>query len=170
MKICKNCGAENFDVYTECQKCKQPLIKNFTGWTSQEGSKLTIQDNYRIVPSGLNIAAKILMILSTIERGITSLILIILWIMGLASEVYEAKLTAAIIFIPMWIAMIFTIISLKMTSSYAKKTMHRQPISTSFKVCTLLFISLVAGILMFCDVNNGQTIRTTQSIPQGKSQ
>ncbi|MBR2441835.1 MAG: hypothetical protein IKB20_02055 [Clostridia bacterium] len=40
---------------------------------------------------------------------------------------------------------------LPMTISYCKKIKENRPISTSFKVCTLLFVNLIAGILMLCD-------------------
>ena len=38
-----------------------------------------------------------------------------------------------------------------MTVSYFGKTNRNEPISTSFKVCSLLFVSLIGGILMLCD-------------------
>ena len=39
---------------------------------------------------------------------------------------------------------------LPMTLSYFKKRENNLPISTGFKVCTLIFVSLVAGILLLC--------------------
>lgn len=38
-----------------------------------------------------------------------------------------------------------------MTVSYFKKVNSNQPISTGFKVCSLLFVSMIGGILMLCD-------------------
>ena len=38
-----------------------------------------------------------------------------------------------------------------MTVSYFKKIANGEPISTGFKVCTLLFVNVVSGILMLCD-------------------
>ncbi len=38
-----------------------------------------------------------------------------------------------------------------MTVVYFKKLKNNQPIGTGFKVCSLLFVSLLAGIFMFCD-------------------
>ena len=43
---------------------------------------------------------------------------------------------------------------LPMTLSYCGKVKRGEAISTGFKVCTLLFVSLIAGILMLCDNNN----------------
>ncbi len=41
-----------------------------------------------------------------------------------------------------------------MTVVYWKKVAHHQPVGTGFKVCTLLFVNTIAGILMLCDNNN----------------
>ena len=38
-----------------------------------------------------------------------------------------------------------------MTKSYVKKIESGEAISTTFKICTLLFMSVVSGILMLCD-------------------
>lgn len=38
-----------------------------------------------------------------------------------------------------------------MTVSYFKKINNGEEISTRFKVCTLLFVSMIAGIIMLCD-------------------
>ena len=38
-----------------------------------------------------------------------------------------------------------------MTVVYFSKTKKGEPIGTGFKVCCLLFVSLIAGILMLCD-------------------
>lgn len=38
-----------------------------------------------------------------------------------------------------------------MTVVYFKKLKNNQPIGTGFKVCCLLFVSLLAGVFMLCD-------------------
>ena len=38
-----------------------------------------------------------------------------------------------------------------MTVVYFKKIKENQPIGTGFKVCSLLFVSIIGGILMLCD-------------------
>ena len=38
-----------------------------------------------------------------------------------------------------------------MTSHYCKKIDRGEPVSMGFKVCTLLFVSTPAGIMMLCD-------------------
>ena len=41
--------------------------------------------------------------------------------------------------------------TIPMTMKYCNSIKNNQPISTGFKICTLLFVNLVAGILMLCD-------------------
>ncbi|MBE6529160.1 MAG: zinc-ribbon domain-containing protein [Ruminococcaceae bacterium] len=40
---------------------------------------------------------------------------------------------------------------LPLTIMYCNKVSRGEPISTGFKVCCLLFVNLIAGILMLCD-------------------
>ena len=40
---------------------------------------------------------------------------------------------------------------LPMTISYANKIKKGEPVGMAFKVCSLLFVNTVAGILMLCD-------------------
>lgn len=40
---------------------------------------------------------------------------------------------------------------LPMTINYSNKCKQNEPVGTGFKVCTLLFVNLIAGILMLCD-------------------
>ena len=164
MKICKNCGAENFEINTECEKCKQPLLEeHFTPPTYQETPNATSNDipsieYYSPASNGLSIAAKVIMIITTVVSGLLSFFFLILWIIGLTSDVYEIKIVATAMLIYAWISIAFTIIALLMTVSYAKKINLKQPISTAFKVCTLLFVSFLAGILMLLDSANKQKV------------
>ena len=42
---------------------------------------------------------------------------------------------------------------LPMTLVYCSKIKHSKPVSLGFKVCSLLFVSQLGGILMLCDHN-----------------
>lgn len=44
--------------------------------------------------------------------------------------------------------------TIPMTVHYWKAVENKQPVSTGFKVCSLLFVSLIAGVLMLCDNDN----------------
>ena len=41
--------------------------------------------------------------------------------------------------------------TIPMTVNYWKAVKDNQPVSTAFKVCSLIFVSLIAGIVMLCD-------------------
>ena len=43
-----------------------------------------------------------------------------------------------------------------MIKHYIKATKNQHPVSIAFKVCTLFFVNLVAGILMLCDISNNK--------------
>ena len=162
MKICKNCGAENFEINTECEKCKQPLLKeHFTPPTYQETPNATSNDipsieYYYPASNELSIAAKVIMIINTSVLGLLSLFCFISWIVLLTSKIYKLQLVAVFVFICTWISIVFTIITLLMTVSYTNKINLNQPVSTAFKVCTLLFVSFLAGLLMLLDSANKQ--------------
>ena len=86
--------------------------------------------------SGIGGAAKALMIISMIAMSLMPLVggllmgSIVLGLIGAA--------------IPLaW--------CLPMTIVYSKSLKRGEPVGTGFKVCTILFINLAAGILMFCD-------------------
>lgn len=105
MKYCTNCGAELADEAVVCVKCG----------CAAPNTSLTVQNR---PVSGLRLAAKIFMIISTIVSGFA--------------------------LIPLaW--------TVPMTVSYSKKIARHERVSTGFKVCTLLFVGLIAGILMLCD-------------------
>lgn len=40
--------------------------------------------------------------------------------------------------------------TIPMTMSYSKKIENGEPVTTGFKVCTLLFVNVIAGVLMLC--------------------
>jgi len=50
-----------------------------------------------------------------------------------------------------WIALAWC---LPMTIIYFDKVKKGEPVGTGFKVCCLLFVSLIAGIIMLCDNEN----------------
>ena len=43
---------------------------------------------------------------------------------------------------------------LPMTISYCNKIKRGEPIGVGFKICTLLFVNMIAGVLMLCDADN----------------
>ena len=76
--------------------------------------------------SNAAVAAKIFMLLSTVLYSVLAVFFGIWWLIALA-----------------W--------CLPMTIVYFKKTRQGEAIGAGFKICTLLFVNLIAGILMLCD-------------------
>ncbi len=108
MKYCTKCGNELMDEAVICPKCGCD-----TGYRNIQND-----NDVEKTPSGIKIAAKILMIIGTVIMG--------LYIIPLA-----------------W--------CLPMTIYYCKKIKRGEKIGTGFKVCSLLFVSSIGGILMLCD-------------------
>lgn len=113
MKYCSKCGAELVDEAVVCTNCGCAV----------EGFEPANQAQENTKPSGLQTAAKVLMIITTVLYG--------LYIIPLA-----------------W--------CIPMTVSYCKKIKKGLPVGTGFKVCTLLFVNTIAGVLMFCDNTNNK--------------
>lgn len=86
---------------------------------------------------GLQIATKIFLILTVVLEEI-------IFIANLFTV-----FIAGLIF-----CLILLMIAMLMTANYFKATSKNQSVSIGFKVCTLLFVSMIAGILMLCDKNN----------------
>lgn len=152
MKFCTNCGTQLPDEAYVCNQCgtalgQAPVQQSYAppqqsyappqqsyappqGYASPQQSYAppqgyAPQQGYAYAPasqiSGLAMAAKILMIISTVIMGI--------YIIPLA-----------------W--------CLPMTISYCKKLKTGQPVGIGFKICTLLFVNTISGILMLCDNKN----------------
>ena len=109
-----------------CSKCGEKIMEEAVicphcGCYTNNQKKIS---NPASNSSGLKTAAKIFMILGCVFTGLS--FLLIFPLIALAWQI-------------------------PMTVSYCKKIQANEPVSTSFKVCSLLFVSLIAGILMLCD-------------------
>lgn len=139
MKICTYCGERNFDVKTECEHCHRPLV---TGYVSK-------RTPFHGVVSAFIILTIVLDILGVIG-------LAVLWGKALyAHYIIGGSNSTAYAAVFYLICMILCVIQASaatlMNQSYIKKTCQGLPVRTSFKVCSLLFISLVSGILLLCE-------------------
>ena len=48
--------------------------------------------------------------------------------------------------------------SIPMTVHYFKSMKNKKTVGIAFKICVLIFVNLIAGILMLCDKNNSKNI------------
>ena len=60
-------------------------------------------------------------------------------------------LISRIYFIGSIIALLPIFWSIPMIAHYFKAIKQKKPVGMAFKVCTLMFVSMIAGILMICD-------------------
>ena len=161
MKTCKNCGTKNFDINTKCDKCNYPLYeKGSYQMKAQSPAPIynKTPNNQVIVSqkeSGLATAAKILMIISTILYGISLVVFFIFWLLSMTLRSEYPSIYTNALAIEMLIYMICVgipfVISFIFTKSYCEKLDDGEKISTAFKVCVLLLVSLLAGIFMLID-------------------
>lgn len=122
MKYCTKCGNELYDEAVLCPKCGCPVQNASISADKPSG--------------GLKTAAKVFMILTCAFAGLVRII-------GLILGGYYSYYTFTSFISLGW--------CIPMTVSYFKKTKNSLPVSTGFKVCTLLFVNLLSGIFMLCD-------------------
>lgn len=140
---CRKCGNEIMDDAVICPKCgcltgTQPLP------TIQQNSSTS---RPKKSSSGLQTAAKIFLILACIGSGISTFSM---FISCATMTAVAPELTGIYGFLAVACIGLF-ILDICMTTRYTKAINEGLPIGTAFKVCTLLFVNLIAGILMLCD-------------------
>lgn len=123
--FCKNCGKEVNDNAVVCVHCGCAIAQPATGTANKS--------------NGLSIAIKIFMILGCIAAPLTFFTSVGVY--------WGILVTLLVSLIPLcW--------TIPMTVHAFRKLNRNEPIGTGFKVCTLLFCSLVAGILLLCRNEN----------------
>ena len=130
MKYCSHCGAEVDDEAVVCVKCGYAL------------KPMQVRDESN---SDLLVGSKFLMLLACVVYPIA----------GLSCGLYLCALTiwyagllmGAFLCLPVaW--------CIPMTVSLSQKIKNNEPIGIAFKICTLIFVSRIAGILMLIHKND----------------
>lgn len=129
MSYCSHCGAEINDEAVICPKCGC-AVKNVKMLNQPKSKK-----------SGLKIITKIFMIAGYVPHAVL-LAIALNFAITLSSP--AAILYSIMLIIPL-------IWCIPITITYFYRTKNNQPINTGFKVCYLLFVNLIAGILMLCN-------------------
>ena len=152
MKYCTHCGAEMLDEAVLCVKCGCAVDDKYVVVKQKKEEKKP-----RSKPTVLEIIAFVLMIVeaaSTVFIPLFSIPFFTGTILTIKFNGVEID-DATVIFVFTVIILILTIVRLAyvipMTIVYRRKTLKLQDVSVAFKVCTLIFVNLVAGILMLCD-------------------
>lgn len=136
MKFCQHCGAEIHDEAVICVKC---------GCSVE-----TVQPKSNSSSSLLNIA-KVFMIISCVLLPVIGLFygLAMMTVSTLATTV--ANSLFVIYGIMLMIGCLVPLAwMIPMTVHLNKKIKNDEPIGIAFKICTLLFVSKIAGILLLC--------------------
>ena len=163
MKTCRYCGEKNFDSNTICSRCNQPIYEKHNPFQNQQpiASSYAQTNNGCLVESGLSIATKVIMVSLSVSLGIGFIIFLILWLIALALSPLEATLILPY----MLCFFIFGGINVYMTISYFNKIYHKEAISIGFKICAILFVGIVPGVLMLCDSGNGYRYEAIKPTP-----
>ena len=146
MRKCLNCGAQNYDIAKECSNCRFPLDP-----IDYKEIKRSYQTTTEKSNNNLKTCAKAFLILGTVAYGVITLIYAILWLLSFSIKDNFSTVVSAIYFL---LFLILFSVSLFMTINYCNKINNKEPVGIAFKICALLFIGLIPGILMLCDAND----------------
>ena len=137
-KYCTYCGAEVLKEAVVCPKCGCPV--KFTAVSTDNAG------------SGLQTAAKVFMVLGCVGFALLACLMAIvaLSMLSIIPDLCTVYLILATVYL---IPLIWAV---PMTQHYFKFTQKKEQVSIAFKVCTLLFVNLIAGILMLCDNTNNK--------------
>ena len=139
MKFCKNCGAELEDNAEICNKCGcptelfHPVQPDLQGQSVQPGTPpqyaQTAQSGPASTSRGMSIAIKVFMVIGCVSCALGSLLI------GFTI----ASLIGSLITLA-W--------TVPMTVHVFRKLDKGEPIGLAFKICTLIFVNIIAGILL----------------------
>lgn len=140
MSYCSKCGAQLLNQAVICVNC---------GCPTPYGSYLHIEDHLSPAPNRAptlppkNLTRK--------RSGTETAALIFMFIAGLIWVLDFLLLTILGFFPYSFITYIPLCWCIPMVDHYSKKTKRGECVSVGFKICSLLFVSFFAGILMLCD-------------------
>lgn len=144
MKFCPKCGSELLDDAVVCPNCGTS-VDNQSGAVANSGKNKT-----------LGTVAKVFMIIAIVGCILTALGAM-LSLMGGVPEGTPAE--EALLLKSMYIGQLVGGLlplawGIPMTIIVSRKLRNHERIGTGFKVCTLIFVSLIAGILLLCMNDN----------------
>ena len=131
--FCRKCGTQLNENATVCSNCGASLIEeakteNVTAENAPTENTTSKKVSER-KPDGMGLVAQILMILS-------------------------CALTIIMSISVSWFCLISLVWMIPISISVANKLKFYEPIGTGLKVCTLLFVNTLAGILLLCRKEN----------------
>ena len=164
MKKCSVCGTENFDTSVNCERCGYPFPNKFKAppvtvikqnEPSHGPSVVYVVKEAPRKQNTICTVAKVFMLISAIGAVVSLVGCFIAWVifLALSTGAYREafKPMAWAFFITMLCLIPAVLLHVIMTKSYIEKITENRSVGIGFKVCTLLFVNTIAGILMLCD-------------------
>ncbi len=151
MKYCQHCGAELHDEAVVCLHC---------------GCKVSNQHQSSNVNNTLGTIAKVLMILTSVSCALIAFLFLVLavafYVAGEIPSPSDIEELSELIGLLMSVGLGWTAFfcalplawCIPMTVSVHKKLNNKEPIGTALKVCTLIFVNQISGILLLCMDNS----------------
>ena len=143
MKYCIHCGAELPAEASFCSACGKPQKQTNEFQYAPQSPQVTKPKN----PDTLGKVGLAFNIVSIVLIAISALCYVFVCV-DLANAI-DGYLTGSFY---LWTAFLLVPIiwCIPMTVILAKKLKNNKPIGVGFKVCTLIFVSLVSGIVLLC--------------------
>ena len=147
MKYCHRCGTELTDESAYCNKCGAwQYVETQQDTSYQQANSSQPQQKQYKHQKVFEVINKVLMIYYSSQFAMVALFALLFFVLSFVLPDPNA-VPAAIMFlfcaIPLsWMA--------PMIVHYFKKTRAGEPTTLTFKICTLLFVNLLAGIFMLC--------------------
>ena len=135
MKFCQHCGAEIHDEAVVCVHCGRSIESpKKSGSSNNANTLITI--------------AKVFMIISCVAYPAIGLLYgLIMLIPAIATAMTELIIVGVVILVCFCIPLAWT---LPLTLTVHNKSKNHEPIGIGLKICTLLFVNVIAGILLLC--------------------
>ena len=135
MKYCSYCGEKLEDDSKYCPKCGKKVEEFNSSNVNFNSDRSTINSSNTKVWTGIKFTAFIFMLIS-----------ILISAFSIVTMYFSSNGTGFRITIP--IALVWQI---PMTVHYYRCVTRRIKTSLGFKICSLIFVNIIAGILMLCD-------------------
>ena len=148
MKYCHRCGTELTDESAYCNKCGAwQYVETQQDTSYQQANSNQPQKKEYKHQKVFEVINKVLMIYYCAQFAGVVLCAILFTVMAIAMpDAWPATMYAIIL----WGCSIPLAWMVPMIVHYFKKTRAGEPTTLTFKICTLLFVNLLAGIFMLC--------------------
>lgn len=136
MKYCAKCGKELFDEAIICPGCGCPVEGAQVPGTKPQSPE---------TKKTLRTVAKVFMLISTIAAGLSLIVVPVLyiWFKDILVKLLQYRINLSISLAVFW--------CIPMTVHYFRCCDNNRQPSVGFKICTLIFVNIVAGICMLLD-------------------